>query len=276
MLALREHRLDKEVEQLCSTGDALAPNLWRHVLPLFSRSESSNGRLALIGSAVLVDCWDELFLFSAAHVLAEFKAQAFYTVANEMILPITGEYQFRFRGRPEMGRHQSDPVDAAVLLLPATSSAASRSLALDCSTIAETADELDGSRYLLLGYPANRVQADRRRAEVSSERKPLISSEVPDEMYARMEYDKRRHVLLRWRSEWQSTAGNHHARNLEGVSGGGIWRFDPRSPDVPPRLIATFTELPHRRGAKVLVGTRIHLHSELADELLREIRRGLG
>jgi len=126
--------------------------------------------------------------------------------------------------------------------------------------------------YLLLGFPANRTDVDRRRNQIDTEHKLWILAEADDPVYAKMGYDRRTHLLLVWRSIWKSVAGQHAARNLRGSSGGGIWNFDPSLADEAPQLSATFTEISHRRGGKVFVATRIHIHQELTRTVIQRYR----
>jgi hypothetical protein len=100
----------------------------------------------------------------------------------------------------------------------------------------------------------------------------MICSEVRESDYGLMGYHKRKHLLLQWQNKWKSAKGDHRARTLHGASGGGIWRFNPNAPGSPAALVATFTELRHKKGHKVLVGTRIHSHLELAARCCPNLR----
>ena len=264
--------LEEKDRAACELGDRLAANLWKSAVQLFLWDDYPKSRPTPLGSGVLVQIENWFFIFSAAHVIAEFKNRIIWAAhgsGNGDLKAIQGEMHFRLTGRAEMGSHQNDPIDAAVALLPRGSPNELLSGATEASEF-DTGRRLEEPRYLLLGLPANRTGVDGRRKEIRTERKPLIFSEVGDSVYAKMGYDKRTHLLLVWHSKWNSVAGRHAARNLAGSSGGGIWSFDLSSADVPPKLAATFTEIPHRHGRKVIVGTRIHVHRDLGQLVIRD------
>lgn len=248
------------------------PKLWGSAVQLFLWDDYPKSRPKPLGSGVLVQLENWFFIFSAAHVIAEFKNKVIWAAhvsGDGNLKPLQGEMHFRLSGRVEMGSHQNDSIDAAVALLPTGSPDEFLSRAMEPSEF-DTGRRLGEPRYLLLGLPANRTDVDRRRKEILTERKPLIFSEVEDSVYAKMGYVKRTHLLLVWHSKWNSVAGRHAARNLAGSSGGGIWSFDLSSAAVPPQLVATFTEIPRRHGRKVIVGTRIHVHRNLGQLVIQD------
>ena len=237
--------------------------LWPSVLQLFLWEDHPQSSPKPIGSSVLVKVKNAVFIFSAAHVLANFKDKMIWIGAANNVAPLQGEHRLSLTGRPEMGDHQNDPIDAAVDLLPVDSSCHLSAHALDVSAIDTGNSNAQEARYLLLGYPANRTETDRRKKAILSERKPLVFQEVPAEDYAKIGYERQTYLLLRYRNELKSVRGKHRARNLQGSSGGGIWRFDPHS-NSTPNLVAIFTELKPVKGGKVLVGTRVWKHLGLA------------
>ena len=256
-------------------GDRLAADLKKSLVQLFSR-EGPDWRPKPIGSGVLVRMANSVCIFSAAHVIAEFKNRSIWIAqASEVgeLRLLNGPMPVQFTGDPAMGLHQTDPIDAAVAMLP---DGDAQHLILDAIPYSEfdPATPTQHSHYLLAGLAANRTNVNRRNHDIVTEFKPLILSEVEGSIYEKMGYEKRNHLLLKWNSRWKSVAGRHAARNLAGSSGGGIWGIDPLHADRPPQLVATFTEVPHRHGRKVFVGTRTRVHKNLWLAIVNAVRSG--
>jgi hypothetical protein len=219
---------------------------------------------------VLVRTGGAVFIFSAAHALAKFK-NAFIWLGSDglpELVPLVGG-QFQFTGLSGIDDHQQDPLDAAVYLLPPHSPSDLIAQAFEISAHEPISDQPD-PRYLLLGQPANRTDIDNRREEIVSENEATIWMEVEDSIYIKSEYYKQTHLVLDWRSEWRTGTSTHAARNLEGSSGGAIWRFSLRKP-ATAELVGTFTEFtPPKKGRRFLVGTRILVHLALVRDLMAQ------
>jgi hypothetical protein len=250
---------------LCEAADCLAQRLWSTSTQVLAWKEHPSSQPRPVGSGVLVRDGQAVYLFSAAHVLAEFKHQPLWTVSDGDLVRLPDPYRLRLTGTEDMGDHQHDQMDAAVLL-PDSVPPDLRKRALELNEI-QPRSAPEGARYLLLGHPANKTEVDRWKQETRSERKPLISREVPAEDYVKLGYDPRTHLVLGWQNKWRTSTGCHDARNLEGSSGGGIWCFDPDSKS-PPQLVATLTALVPHSGRKVMVGTRIRVHCDLRRALV--------
>ena len=252
--------------ELCERTDRLAERLWPHAVQLFLWETYPAGEPDPLGSGVLVRTGCEVFIFSAAHVLAAFKNTGVWVGVGDYCFPLQGKC-IRVTGNLIMGDHQKDSLDAAVGLLLPDSPDELTTRAFDISTNEPFSDP-GNSRYLLFVQPANRTEVDVQRSEIRSQRKPLIYSEVPDAVYTKMGYDKRNHLLFQWHKQWKTATGSHGAWKLNGSSGGAIWRFDPYRDDVAD-LAAIFTEFTSRKsGGRVVVGTRTHVHLDLARQCI--------
>jgi hypothetical protein len=249
---------------LLQYAELLKQRLWTHSVQLFCEGDTHPGRLNAFASGVLVRFGGGTFIFSAAHVLAALKNKGLWVEASDGLVKLP-TVPVSITGRPEMGNHEHDPLDAAVCLLPADIPQEWMMRAFDISTNAPIVSH-EVPRYLLCGYPANRTAVD--GPEQQTERKVLICSEVDDCVYVKKRYDKSTHLLLNWQGTWRTATHGHGARNLKGASGGAIWRFTPGTNAT--ELVAIFTEctLPSG-GGRVLVGTRIPIHLELAANLER-------
>lgn len=263
----RKHSLDESETFALKLADKLSPALWTNVVQLFVWDDGPLSRPRPVGSGVLVKRRESVFIFSAAHVLAEFRGKPISTLVAGTLVQLEGEYHGYSTGNVDMGNHQTDPVDAAIVRLPQNSPTELMSRALDVSEI-QLIVRQEVPRYLLLGLPANRTSVDRVKKEISSEQKALIYSELDERVYSQIGYDRQTHLVLQWRSRWKDLTGYSGARHLAGSSGGAIWCFDLSSPENPARLVATLTECRPVRGRKVLVGTRIGIHLELLRRLV--------
>lgn len=279
--AVDEKQLDpwtgtsEEIEHECKIFDGIAQGLWPNILQLFTWKDYPQGRPKPFGSSVLVRNGARTYIFSAAHVLAEFKNSVIWArYKGDDVLPLPAAVG-RLTGQPDMGDHEHDKTDAGVLVLPPNSPELSVR-AMNLSEIRDSendraSENCDAERFMLLGYPANRTEVDSPKKAVRSEQWPLVYTEVEEKVYAKAGYDPRIHLLLKWRNQWKSTKGLlRRARNLAGASGGAIWCFNPKEPSNPPQLVATFTELGKMPGGKVLVGTRIEEHLGMVSKLERE------
>ena len=263
----------EEIEHERKIFDGIAHGLWPNVLQLFTWKDY---RPKPFGSGVLVRNGARTYIFSAAHVLAEFKNSDIWTIdkGDGVLLRLPPAAGGRLTGQPDMGNHEHDKIDAGVLVLPPNSPELSvRAINLSEIRASENnrASNCDAKRFMLLGYPANRTEVDSPKKEVRSEQWPLVYTEVEEKVYAKAGYDPRTHLLLKWRNQWKSPEGLlRRARNLAGASGGAIWCFNPKEPSNPPKLVATVTELGEKPGGKILVGTRIEVHLGLVSVLERE------
>jgi hypothetical protein len=250
-----------EDQSLLECAELLKHRLWTHSVQLFCASDTHPGRLNPFASGVLVRFGGDTFIFSAAHVFAALKDKALWVEASNRLVELP-TVPVSITGTPEMGNHEDDPLDAAVCLLPADIPQEWMMRAFDIST-SDFIVGHEAPRYLLCGYPANRTGIDGWKQQVSTERKVLICSEVDDCVYVKTRYDKSTHLLLNWQSKWRTATGWHWDRNLKGASGGAIWRFNPFTDAA--ELAAIFTECTMPSGgARVLVGTRLPIHLELA------------
>ena len=237
------------------------------MVQLFSRDGERGQRPAVVGCGVLVRREDRILVFSAAHVLAEFKNKPAWMDAGEQLACFPGEYSCQLSGSPEMGNHERDRLDAAVCLLPPAVPADLARRAIDIRKI-QGFTPTDGTLYMLLGYPANRTDIDQAAKDIVSERMPLVLPELRQSAYTMGGYSRETHIMLEWRNEWKAATGTRRARRLSGSSGAGIWAFVPGSVAMP-QLVATFTEVTRIKGGKAYIGTRIVVHLQLARDLLK-------
>lgn len=194
----------------------------------------------------------EVFLFSAAHALAILKEKQLWTIVGEVLVPISGPFECGFKGTSGLGNHFTDSVDAAVIQLPKQIADDIDAFALD-----------DGpppagpaTAYYLTAFPAHRTDVDTQEEE--GWRTPIarLLAEADDGVYAEEKCDRGTHIVFRRQSMEQ----------LDGASGGPIGELTLHGTSETPevRLAAIFIEA----NAEVAVGARIHLHMELARDIV--------
>jgi hypothetical protein len=238
--------------QLSAAGDA--------VLPLYSHRELRKPP-TLVGSGVLVRIAEELFVFTAAHVLADFNSQSIVVGAENKLIGLVGE-SYR-TGKPAEGDHQRDGVDAAVLRIENQLPSALQQRAL-------TLDDLDGDPprtndgYLVAGYPFNASRTKGREVRslpllfVNGSKNPSLANPV--------EAESALHCFVAVGDNWVGPGGLMQPRSFRGVSGGGVWRLEPQTNPLAGKLLAIAIE--HRKPADCVVGTRIGVHLGLIDRYL--------
>lgn len=119
------------------------------------------------------------------------------------------------------------------------------------------------SGYLVLGYPYSRSRIDRDKVETKAAPPMLLTTgPLPQSVYAPLGLGEDTHLILSFDPSRQTytAAGKRAMPKPDGISGGGIWRFDSaRDLSVSSaKLVAIVTDW-IRRPRSLLVGYRISL-----------------
>lgn len=226
-----------------------------------------------VGSGVVVPIEDRPFIFTAAHVLAEAKTEELWASigAEGDRRPLPPQTVVRASGDSTKGDHQHDRIDAAVMLVPEQWCDFVPTPVPPLSPpspVAPGTHGLEVDRYMVLGFPANRVKWD--KGETTSELRPLVSVEMPDGEYARLGYSRMDHLLLRDRRRWIRDKVKVQASCLKGVSGAPIFRFNADEADSVPELqaISIASKRPEHKDVWSLLATKVHHHVAIAHQLL--------
>ena len=204
-----------------------------------------------------------VWFFTAAHVLAEFKERPVLVVVDGEMLRLTGA-RCRFTGNPAMGDHQQDAIDAAVLMLTGRNAQALKHNALPLKGTIGTQNDVY-AWTISLGIPANQTQRDNVMKRVNIVLMPIGLRELAPADYEKLDYRRSSHILLDWQTAWNRTTGTSRARSIVGASGSPI--FGVKKDGTGTVLVGTLTALVTKKGRKFAVGTRIHVHRQLADDL---------
>ncbi len=263
MTILRGHGVDVDEilrasrRNSAERGRLLAERLAHSVLPLFLKDYQ--GRPVRIGSCVLVRVGSRPYAFTAGHVLKEAGSSKLFASPGPKgklsPLPYTSR------------RYGGLSLDVGVLPLHDNELGPFAECAfLPGDEIDENDEpEFNGIResYFLFGYPASRTQV-----KVSStprhihQRSFQLSTTPPDaDAYDKEGIPRLDYALLEFDHKNVLVEGKIQAPpRLQGVSGGGIFRFNRRT--SRGHLIAIAIE--HRKSSRLIGGTRIKHFLNLA------------
>ena len=233
--------------------------LERAVCPIFLEKADS-GMVEHIGSAVLVDIRDTLFILTAAHVTDyQEKGTLLVPGANDLIAPhgyfahvaiATGKT--RIKGRLDIAYYR--------LADDARSDISPELEPLQREDIAIFESLTQGDVYSFSGFPYRKTRI--RGRIVKTEMFSYAGCAVDDDTYSELGYDPGIHVVVRFdRKRAQSREGVRITPPLpHGVSGGGIfaWRKDfVVGGDPDDRRLVGIAHTFHK-AHQCLAGTRIN------------------
>lgn len=212
-----------------------------------------------IGSATLVRLGEARFLVTAAHVLDLRHKRQLAAVAGPGLIPVGGEVTRVFS--PLAPSPAEDPVDIGIVRLGGASwfqlpeSAFAGWFELDHS-----ASPISRNSHLVIGYPCTKQRGLLKGHELSAYAYRVSGLESPEDTYKIVRADPQTSLLIGFekRRTW-GPGGRVTAPDLQGMSGGGIWRFGRylTYATEPARLSAVIVEW-HRTGRhKYVMGTRI-------------------
>jgi hypothetical protein len=238
--------------------------------------EDDRGRATPLGTCVLIEVDGHPFLVTAGHVV---------DVAGGRSLQVAGYIErtesvdvppsriFRTHRPSSSG---ADALDLAVV--PVGGSNRRRFFpgamflsaeAIDPGDEPDYADVESFNQYFVVGYPASRslVRVSHPAKHIHFTSFQVTAYASPVEAYRVEELNRAAHLLLKYDHRRQSIAGvSTNPPRLQGLSGGGVFRF--ASPSPACRLVAIATE--HRRPTRVLVATKIAHALTLARQVINE------
>lgn len=239
----------------------------RSVLPVFTHERDRPER---IGSCLLVQVDGHSFVLTAAHVIEGIQqtTRRFTVAAGGQLFAIHGE---RFVTPPD------DATDIGLIPLrrPLVELLVARGAEFLGPEQIDEAEQAEGTdvintlshTYFALGFPASRAQSNIRHAQKKIHVKGhairltlaptnTYPSGLSKAQHMLLDYDTRK-ILLEGRSV--------NPPSVQGMSGGGIFRFRRRRPDTT-KLVGVLIE--HHKDARVLVGTRAAVAMAVAREVI--------
>lgn len=258
----REERL-RRVGELAAHADALSGHCLEATVCVYT--VNLGGVPAALGSAVLLALGPIRFLVTAAHVLDERHHAHLVVPAGEKLAYVSGDVTRVYATAAIRGDDSidgtRDHVDTAVVRLRPDladlwpSSAFVTQSELDYLPRVPTRDA-----FALLGYPLTKQRDSIRGTEITAVAYRMTAEESPLEVY-RVEGRTPDHSIMlgfEKRKMW-GVDGEKEMSDLQGVSGGGVWRFGPilRDAQAPPRLAGIAVEWYPRRRHPYILATRI-------------------
>jgi hypothetical protein len=266
---------DKETLRLMDRNGAAAAARWgEFVVPLFSLENPNKPYVAGCGVKVAIN--RRRFIFTAAHV-------ADLADLGPLWFGAGGEW-YNMSGKclttdPPLGKsREADRVDAAVIELSEAAASVMRGPFLSVKSLDINDIGGDEHKYLILGFPATRLEVDRSDASLAPGTLRYIGRDMDDDDYENAGVERFSHVVLDYnKRDAIAASGWMTLPNLNGTSGCGIWRFDSllnASRAERDRLVAILTEY-LRPPRNVAIGIRVSVHIQLIHQQWPELADGL-
>lgn len=229
---------------------------------------STNGApFVRVGSGVLVRHRDQIFIFSAAHVLERRAASELRVSVGEQVIEVDAEI---YSTPPDSnGSHQRDIEDCLVLKIV---SRLPDELVAGALSTEEMAGPSTNCLYLATGYPLKKF----------SDRDPILimkaTTLLAEAERARTKLSGAKHVVVRDEPYMLKDGKAIRHKSLEGISGGGLFLVHGISVDVEHpimdvltlRLVAIVVAHEKRTlsGPASLACTSVGCHLFLADQII--------
>jgi hypothetical protein len=243
-------------EQLsnCSLTEAVCPLFWM---------SHENEKMEQIGSGVLVQLHEELFLLTAAHVTDASETGDLYMPAEEKLVPVNGH--FAHNPAPSGSKRNVDQLDIAYFCLsPELRAALHRTFRPICPNEIDPFDEPSiHDYYTFVGYPWRK--STKTGNKLASEQFTFSEHRVIDQLYQHFGYSLKSHYVIRFRRN-KSFSKRYMclspAPHPAGVSGGAIFAWPKEvdnEPDVPNLKLVGICHTYHS-DKHLLVGTHVGVY----------------
>lgn len=227
------------------------------VVPVFAVDSKENP--AFEGSGVLLSVGSRFFLLSAAHVLQSLTQGVHLLIEGSEQSPL--RTMARVSSVMRQSERYKDKVDAGFVELTREEAAGigfDSFLDVRHLSFAKSTRRLD--RYFVLGYPHRDQERSDPELVYRVNQSYYIAPELKDDGYKRSDLDSRSNLLLQFdKRRIRTPKGTGSRPDFVGMSGGGIWKFDPFStyaPDRRPLLVAILLG-PAPKNGKALFGIRV-------------------
>lgn len=268
----RDRKTDDRIgAELAAHADSLSRRMLDVTVPVYL--EHPKGDPELVGSAVLVTLANDRFLFSAAHVLEWRRKGQLVAGASPDHAGIRGTlWPFRAPGAKTA---KADYIDLAIVQLrgdPWDSMALERFCSWD--EIDHNAPIMARHSFGVIGFPVSKNKRPVKGDRIKSYALPVAGLECDEATYRATGRNPVTNVMIGYDARTMSGAeGMRTAPALNGVSGGGVWRFGRklRAATRPPLLSAIGIEW-HQDKHKYILGTRISVALAALADTLPQVR----
>ena len=226
--------------------------------------QHGNDDPTIIGSAVLLWHRGRRYMVTAAHVIRHYPEHAPAIGTDASWVPLRGPYietRTIIRDRKEV-----DPFDFAFReILPEEAATLDGCDFLSADRVSRSeptaAPEVGRPIYLAMGFPQNRLEFDRHLLETSRQY-IMYTDNLVTETFARthrLSTGTHLYMTVSAKRAYDPMHGFHRLPQLEGISGGGIFRFhagESRGDIRLPQLAAITTDKLSDKG--LIAGVRIN------------------
>ena len=258
--------------------EIVAPRLLRVLCPLYREGIH---RPDPVGTGVLIRVDELVFLVSAAHVIDDIGRGPRYFGAADQTIPLPA---FTMTSPiPAHGTRDDDQVDIGYWVLDPKTAALLSSADTLCLADLDMHDPGDIARdadYFLNGYPESRQPRKMLSGEVEAHTIAFMTKEVSHAEYETARRDRREHLLVGYsKDDFYSGGAKRRGPDLQGVSGGAIWRLSGSSDAIYDKpVLAAFATRWRQAEPKCVVGTRAlewakHAAAAFPSQFKREMSR---
>lgn len=255
-------------DSVIQEGSAQTLALFREALvPLFSHK---GRRPEIVGTGVAVAAGDSRLIFTAAHVIRDFAADTIAVPYKCQWATLAGTAHSATT--PGWKDPEDDRLDAAILELDAESGT-NWSGWLSPDNLLPGAPATDKDRFLVAGFPRNKLKYNFDRRSVTPRAIPIFARPAPETDFPSLRITPATHIALQFNREKQLQDGAQvTAPSVRGVSGGMVLS----APDVLQQeslkstgVAGIFIEWSSPK--RFLIATRIDVHLKLLHESLPQI-----
>lgn len=273
---MRRFKRDQEADdgvaaELAAHADSLSARMLEVTVPIYLAAPPAEP--VLVGSGVLVSLAEDRFLLTAAHVLAWRHKGQLVAALSPDIMTLAGT--FWEISAPTADTPLGDNIDLGLVRL-AGGPWDGLSLGRFCSW-----DELDIQPSLMarhsfgvVGFPVSKnrrpVLGDRLRSFAL----PLAGLECDAGTYVDAGRNPDANLMIGFdRKAVSGAKGRHTSPDLNGVSGGGMWRFGRKLREATHRPLLSAIAIEWHQGKhKYILGTRIQVALAMMIENLPNVR----
>jgi len=242
----------------------------RATIPLLIHRRG-HGAPELLASGVLLRLQGRVFILTAAHVIETVGRHDLCLQLNGEIIRICPDGYLT--PLPESGTYVDDPVDAAVLPVPAE---CNQSFLTRCATLADLhhVDNAYDVAYWVHGFPLKR--SSRTAGKLRTDYRCMTIGGLPIEAYHRLKKEPNIHILMERPKRVSTIGGMKEQPAARGMSGCGAWILPAHHGwPLPPKLAGVFIEKAKGWPAFVATSIRVHLdlissHEPVFEPLIRE------
>jgi hypothetical protein len=241
---------------LTDHADRLSGRLLTVTTPVYIPDKHQNP--SFLGSAIFLEIGPAHFVLSAAHVFDHRHTANLYVHGANGLVLLQGDFTRLFR--PGVTPND-DYIDISIARLPReTADEVSPDAFLMWKELDHSVPQVTRDIFFTLGFPITKQQNSLQGSEIRAAAFRMAGLECFGTAYQSLSLDPRASLLVGFnKKQMWDARGKVTAPDLNGMSGGGVWRVGPRllSVDRAPVLSAIVVECRQKATPKHILSTRI-------------------